>query len=237
MRYSKAQIVKNYILGNIENGIYRVGHAIESEPALVRKLGISRVTIREAIRELVEENILERQHGRGTFVLEQPLFKGFQCGLGFSDEMHRHGMTPSAKFVEVKQCNADKEVAKQLHIKEGSLVWNVKRLRLANDHPIAVENEYFALGIVPHLDEEIVSKSIYGYLDEQNIHLSYADQKFDAISADETLAKQLHVSIGEPLIRMYIIAYLKNGTPFNCGTTYYRTDIFKLAQTVYRHKG
>lgn len=55
---------------------------IDSEPQLVDKLGISRVTVREAIRELVEEKFLERQHGRGTFILEQPKFKEFQCGIG-----------------------------------------------------------------------------------------------------------------------------------------------------------
>lgn len=234
MRYNKTQQVKNYILKNIESGEYRVGHAIESEPTLVKKLGISRVTIRDAIRELAEENILERQHGRGTFVIEQPMFKGFQCGLGFTDEMIRNGMQPSAKHVEVREVPAPAEVVRHLQINPNNMVWNVKRLRLANDHPVALENEYFSKDIVPHLSEEIAQQSIYGYLSSQNIDFSHADQKIDAMPADEELSRMLHVALGEPLIRMYVIAYLKNGTPFNCGTTYYRTDIFKLAQTVYR---
>ena len=87
----KSQIVKEYILQNIANGIYPIGHMIESEITLSEKLHISRMTVRDAIRDLVEENILEKQHGRGTFVLKQPKFKGFQCGIGFSEEMKKHG--------------------------------------------------------------------------------------------------------------------------------------------------
>ena len=97
----KSQIVKEYILQNIANGVYPIGHMIESEPVLSEKLKISRMTIREAIRDLVEENILEKQHGRGTFVLKQPKFKGFQCGIGFTEEMKRHGMIPSASHISL----------------------------------------------------------------------------------------------------------------------------------------
>jgi len=80
-----------------------------------------------------------------------------------------------------------------------------------------------------------MNKSIYQYIrDEYGLEFSYADQKLDAVAAEKRVADALNVPIGQPLIRMYIIAYLKNGTPFNCGTTYYRTDNFTLIQTVFK---
>ena len=230
----KSQIVKEYILQNISNGKYPIGHMIESEPVLSEKLHISRMTIREAIRDLVEENILEKQHGRGTFVLKQPKFKGFQCGIGFSEEMKRHGMTPSASNIVLLETIADEQIAQDLHLPIGAPIWNIKRVRLANDSPIAYEDEYFAKTIVPNLTLDIANNSIYNYLKEQDIEFTYADQMLDAVLATEEIAQLLEVPVGTPLIRMYIIAYLKNGTPFNCGTTYYRTDNYQLSQTVFR---
>ena len=230
----KSQIAKEYILQNIASGVYPIGHMIESEPVLSEKLKISRMTIREAIRDLVEENILEKQHGRGTFVLKQPKFKGFQCGIGFSEEMIRHGMTPSARNVILQETQATEDIANDLHIPVNAAIWNIKRVRLANDIPIAYEDEYFSKTIVPNLTEEIAYDSIYKYLSQQGIEFTYADQMLDAVLANDEIASLLEVPVGTPLIRMYIIAHLKNGTPFNCGTTYYRTDNYQLSQTIFR---
>lgn len=234
MKDKKTKLVKNFILSNIKSGVYRTGQMIDSEPQLVGKLGISRVTVREAIRELVEEKFLERQHGRGTFVLEQPKFKEFQCGIGFSKEMLRCNMKPSSKFVNVTEIEADASIIKDLKLSSETSVWYVSRLRLADNQPIAVEHEYFSKSIIPYLSIQIAQGSIYEYLTSQNLEYSYIDQKIDAILAQNDIAKLLNVKNNTPLIRMYIIAYLKNGTPFNCGTTYYLTDVFKLSQTVYK---
>ncbi|MDD6466578.1 MAG: GntR family transcriptional regulator [Erysipelotrichaceae bacterium] len=231
---SKTQTVKDYILSHIESGVYQVGQMIDSELVLADRLQVSRVTVRDAIRDLVEENILEKEHGRGTFVLKQPKFKGFRCGIGFTEEILRNQMHPSAKHVEVIETVADEEVAESLQIPVHSPVWNVSRLRLADDHPVAVEYEFFSKAIVPELTLEAAQSSIYRYIHQFGIDFSYVDQTIDAASANEILADLLEVEIGTPLVRMYIVAHLKNGTPFNCGTTYYRTDHFKLTQTVYQ---
>ena len=233
-KISKTAEVKKYIIANIESGIYGIGQMIESELALSKKFGVSRLTVREALRDLVEGKVLQKQQGRGTFVLKQPQFKGFQCGIGFSAEMSRHNMIPSAKNVRVESAIASIQVQEELKLSEGSEIWFVSRLRLANHQPIAVEQEFFSKAIVPFLSTEIAKHSIYGYLQEQGISFSYVDQMIDAVAATEEIAKQLEVPIGEPLIQMYLVAYLENGTPFNCGTTYYRTDTYKLLQTVYQ---
>ncbi|MGN1344537.1 MAG: GntR family transcriptional regulator [Traorella sp.] len=232
----KSQIVKEYILKNIDNGIYQVGQMIDSEITLSEKLKISRMTVREAIRDLVEDNILEKQHGRGTFVLKQPRFKGFQCGVGFSEEMKRHGMIPSSRDVSLTEIEASEEIAQDLQIAVHTSVWNIKRIRLANDIPVAYEDEYFSKTIIPSLTLEITNHSIYEYLQKEGLEFSYVDQMLDAVIADQKISQLLDVPVNTPLIRMYIIAYLKNGMPFNCGTTYYRNDHFKLSQTVYIKK-
>lgn len=230
----KAQMVKEYILENIANKKYLAGHRIESEPVLSERLKVSRMTVREAIRDLVEEKVLQKQQGRGTFVLKQPKFKGFQCGIGFSEEMRRHGMTPSVSDVKLCEIMANEEIAQDLEIPLHSKVWKINRICLADGLPVAYEDEYFSKLIVPNLTSDIVSHSIYQYLASIGIEFAYVDQMFDAILADETVAEKLNVPVGFPLIRMMIVAYLKNGTPFNCGITYYRTDSFKLSQTVFR---
>lgn len=231
----KHDIVKQYILKQIDSGFYRVGQNIESESDLTKKLEVSRMTVRKAIDDLVFDNILFRMHGKGTYVCERSKYTEFQCGIGFTEEVLKRNMKPSAKDITVSKVKADEEIAHDLQIAIDDDVWKVIRTRCADDVPLAYETEYYSAALVETLDEDIAASSIYKYLEvHQDLEFTYADQKIDAVIANHKLAEILGIQEGAPLIRMYIVAYLKNGTPFNCGTTYYRVDNFKLIQTIYK---
>ena len=222
MKKSKTDAVRNFILKNINNGVYKEGQMVDSEPTLVKKLGVSRVTVREAIRGLVEENILQKQQGRGTFVIQQPLFDRFQSGIGFSKETIASNTVHSEKNVKVTSIVPSNKILADLHLPPNSEVWFVSRLRLVDDKPMAVEHEYFAKNIVLTLPRKNAESSIHDYLETQGISSSHVDQIIETVEADGNIAKQLEVEQKTPLARIYLIAYLKNGTPFNCGYTYYR---------------
>ena len=193
------------------------------------------MTVRKAIDELIVDNLLIRRQGKGTYVREKPKFMEFQCGIGFTEEVLKRNRVPSTKETIITEMEADALLAENLQIPLRAPVWSVHRVRCADNEIIALEEEYFTKALIPELNEQVVSNSIYQYIrDEYGLEFSYADQKLDAVAAEKRVADALNVPIGQPLIRMYIIAYLKNGTPFNCGTTYYRTDNFTLIQTVFK---
>ena len=232
---NKNEIIKNYILSQIQSGFYHAGESIESENVLAAKLQTSRMTVRKAIDELIVDNLLIRRQGKGTYVRATTNFMEFQCGIGFTEEVLKRNRVPSTKETIITEMEADALLAENLQIPLRAPVWSVHRVRCADNEIIALEEEYFTKALIPELNEQVVSNSIYQYIrDEYGLEFSYADQKLDAVAAEKRVADALNVPIGQPLIRMYIIAYLKNGTPFNCGTTYYRTDNFTLIQTVFK---
>lgn len=232
---SKNELVKNYIRSQIHSGFYNTGESIESENELAAKLQTSRMTVRKAIDDLIVENLLLRRQGKGTYVRHKPRFMEFQCGIGFTEEVRKRNMIPSAKDIQVREVTADDSLADDLHVSKGAPLWSIRRVRCADDMIIALEEEYFVKALIPELNKDIVADSIYRYISEKyGLEFSYADQKLDAVAADKDVAEALGVKIGQPLIRMFIIAHLSNGTAFNCGTTYYRTDQFSLIQTVFK---
>ncbi|WP_159649279.1 GntR family transcriptional regulator [Erysipelothrix aquatica] len=230
---NKYEVVIDYINQRIDSGFYKAHQMIDSENELAEALNISRVTVRRAIDELVSDRVLYRQHGRGTFVRSIPSYKEFRNGVGFTREVLRRDEIPSSKDVELRRIFANEDIAQQLQIIVGEPVWEVKRTRCANNVPIVFEHVYFPEKLVGILVEDDLSGSLYALLEARGIQFDYADQSLQAILADAQLSKQLNISVGDPLIKMEVIAYMENGTPFNSGSSYYQTSSFKLYQTVF----
>lgn len=232
---SKNDIVKNYILDQIEKSIYCEGQLIESEIRLCTLLNISRMTVRKALDELASEGIIFKEKGRGTFVAKKPKFSEFQCGVGFTQEVLKRGMIPSSKEVTLNLVEADKEISSKLGIEEHEKVWEVKRIRCANDTPVISVKEYYLYKLCPDLTLTIAQHSIYEHLEKKAVTFAFADQKLAAVRCSAAMSKQLHVKENHPLIMLESIVYMKNGTIFNYGIEYYCTDHFNIMQSVYNH--
>lgn len=235
MNHSKNEIVKQYILKKIEDRIYVEGSMIASELQLCKQLQVSRMTVRKALDELVQDGIIYKEKGRGSFVAKKPKYAQFRCGVGFSQEAHKRGMVPSSKDAALELCEADETLAKHLHIQIGDKLWKVTRVRCADDIPVTYVEEYYLYSLCPDLTLDILHHSIYDHLESKGITYACLDQSLEAVLCDETIALKLGVKKGHPLIRMSIIVYMKNGVAYNCGTEYYRTDKFTLIQSIY-HK-
>lgn len=231
---TKKDIVRNYIMGQINSNIYKPHEMIESENQLSSKIGVSRVTVRNAIEELVNERILIKHHGKGTYLNSFPSFSDFMNGIGFSHEVKRRNMIPSAKLLNLEITEPTLQLRKELKLSENEKVVRVERVRFADNIPVAYESASFPYSILGDINEGEASNSIYDYLEKKGYIFDYADQRVNATVADSSLSKLLDVPVGHPLIEMYVLAYTKEGLPFNAGTTYYQTNTFKLVQTVYK---
>lgn len=230
----KYEVVKQYILKQIESGIYQPHQIIESEFELAENLSVSRITVRRGIEELVNQKILSKKKGIGTFVNPIPKFFGFKAGIGFSSEVKSMGMEPSTKLLKLEKIKADEKLAKDMRVLVGDELWLVERIRYADEVPISYELEYFDATLIPELTVDICEKSIYGYLETKGIEYEFVDQKISAVISDEMTSNYLNINIASPLIDTKIIAYLENGKPFNVGYALYQTDSFYLMHTVYK---
>src|SRR5581483_11186818 len=139
-----------------------VGDAIPSERQLGLDFGVSRLTVRAALDELVREGYLVRRRGAGTFVAEPKVAKGIDI-TSFSDDMRARGLTPASRTLELRTIPAGARLGRILHVSPSEPVVAVKRLRLADGDPVAIvggtqtveptvtnEEESAALGVPLH---------------------------------------------------------------------------------------
>lgn len=152
----------------IQAGSYRPGSRLPSEAELAEQLAVSRPTLRESLRLLEERGTIERRHGRGTFVRERPIHKELNRNFGITSMIRSAGYEPSARDTKLTQVIADAELAERLGLRFGDPVWQIERVRLADERPVVLSIDSLPSYLVApgHLDE-IVSgeeQSLYSLL-------------------------------------------------------------------------
>ena len=151
----------------IEKGQLKPGEMIPSERELAETYDISRMTVRQAINNLVNDGYLVRKRGKGTFVaamkIEQPL-KGL---TSFSEDMRARGMEPGTTVLAFNIVPASTSLAQLLDVREGADLYEIRRIRLADQLPMALETLYIPCTLVPHLTREIVSGSVYDFIEKE----------------------------------------------------------------------
>jgi GntR family transcriptional regulator len=140
------------------------GDQIPSEPALCETYRLSRGTVRQALQGLVDDGLLRRDQGRGTFVAE-PMGRSQHFSLSsFADEMRRQRRVPSTRLLTSQFGPASAEVAERLSIESGTPVFHIKRLRLADAQPVVIESRYLAKSLCPDLLGEDLEKASLHWL-------------------------------------------------------------------------
>src|SRR6185369_1554742 len=155
---SKQVLTRQRVLELIE--LLNVGEAIPSERRLSTDLGISRLTVRAALDDLVRDGYLERRHGSGTFVSEPKIAQQLTL-TSFSEDMRRRGMTAGSKTIELRETHAGAAVGRALNVSPDSRVVLIRRLRLADGEPMALETLHVPADRVPGLTREALEKE-YG---------------------------------------------------------------------------
>jgi GntR family transcriptional regulator len=141
-----------------------VGDSIPSERQLGVDLGVSRLTVRAALDELVREGYLVRRRGAGTFVAEPKVAKGIDIN-SFSDDMRARGMTPASRTLDLAIVPAGARMGRILHVSPAEPVVAVKRLRLADGDPMAIELLHVRQSLVPGMTaSDLEENSFYDLL-------------------------------------------------------------------------
>jgi GntR family transcriptional regulator len=148
-----------------------VGEAIPSERQLSGELGVSRLTVRAALDDLVREGFLQRRHGAGTFVSEPKIAQELTM-TSFTEDMHRRGMVPSSKTLELKSVTAGARLGRLLHVSPSEEIVVVTRLRYADRETMAIETLHVAESLVPGLTaKDLEEHSFYVTNEEESAAL------------------------------------------------------------------
>lgn len=227
--------LEEYIKQQIEGGLLQEEETIPSEREFAERFEISRMTVRQAINNLVMDGYLYRQKGRGTFVNKKKVEQELQGLTSFTEDMLSRGMTPSNRLLSFQILPADAKTAKELSISEGELIYKIKRSRLADGAPMALETAYIPVSIVPGLTEGNSNQSLYRYIEEVlSLSISEAKQEIEASIADESAAKELSIEKGAPILLMVRTSFLQDGTPFELVKSAFRADRYRFIHTMKR---
>ncbi len=227
--------LEEYIKAQIENGELEPDQAIPSERVYADMFQISRMTIRQALTNLVNEGYLYRQKGKGTFVNKQKLEQRLQGLTSFTEDMRERGLTPSSRLISFEIIPAGRGIADRLNLAENTPVYEIKRVRLANNLPVALETTYLPANLVKGLTEEIINQSLYQYIEEKlSLEISEATQQIEASIAREQELRHLEIEKGSPVLLILRTSILKDGSPFEFVKSAYRADRYKFVHTMKR---
>ncbi|MFN2744987.1 MULTISPECIES: GntR family transcriptional regulator [unclassified Bacillus (in: firmicutes)] len=213
----------------VETKDLKPGDLIPSEREFAEKYEVSRMTVRQAVNNLVNEGILVRKRGKGTFIakpkIEQPL-KGL---TSFSEDMKSRGMTPGTNMLGFGIIACDQRTAHKLEIAEGSPVYEVKRIRLADEIPMAYEISYLPADLIKGLTEDIMSASLYDYVENTlSLTIDRAAQTLEPSIATQAESEPLDIDVGAPVLLIERCSYLEDGRPFEMVKSVYRGDRYKF---------
>ncbi|MGB7757767.1 MAG: GntR family transcriptional regulator [Salinisphaera sp.] len=215
----------------IETGRWQAGEALPSERALAESLHISRITARKALEQLAQRGLIRRTHGSGTFIA--PRFNEPLTRLSsFTELLAQRGFTPSSRWLSRRIEMPTSEEAFRLGLRSNARVARLKRLRLADDVVMAVEQSCLPEYVLA--EPEAVETSLYKTLDERGQPIMRALQHITAVNADAETAALVSVPHGEALLEVTRLGYLADGSPAELTVSYCRTHYYDFMVELHR---
>ncbi|MGN8157476.1 GntR family transcriptional regulator [Salinisphaera sp. RV14] len=215
----------------IEAGRWQAGEALPSERALADVLHISRITARKALEQLAQRGLIRRTHGSGTFIA--PRFNEPLTRLAsFTELLTQRGFTPSSRWLSRRIDSPTSEEAFRLGLHSNARVARLKRLRLADDVVMAVEESCLPEAVLP--EPEAVETSLYKTLEDLGRPIMRALQHITAVNADAETAALVSVPEGEALLEVTRSSYLADGSPAELSVSYCRTHYYDFMVELHR---
>ncbi len=207
--------IKQQIRDLIDSNTWQHGMQIPTELELCESFGVSRTTIRQALQTLVNDGLLERHRGKGTFVcrpkLEQPMTNVYS--------LHRfllsRGLTPETRVLELKHAIARSHTASSLRVDAGAPVWKLTRLRLGSGRPMAIDTSWLPTSIWPQFDlQDLEGRSLYDILfTRHGRRVKRAQEVWEPVLLDSYEAEILESKQGSPAFLIERTTYDEADTP------------------------
>jgi GntR family transcriptional regulator len=203
--------IQQAVLEQIQQGALKPGQQLPTEAELAQQYQVSRITAKRAMDELVHQGRAFRQQGRGTFVAQTRIrdISGFGS---FSQDMKSRGLTPGSRVLLLKEIDPDAETRTILRLVNGERVFILKRLRLANDDPVAVETSLLPCRLFPGLDhEDLNDQSLYALMKEKYLTIpTWADAEIEARLATKEETALLHLEPRKPVLAAHRLTFAAN---------------------------
>lgn len=220
--------IHNQIKRDIEEHVYNVGDRIPAERQLAVEFGVSRMTLRQAIKTLEDEGILERRLGSGTYVASRKVQEKMSGIMSFTEIMQANGQLPSSKLISYKVGQPSLSEKERLGLDEESRILRMERIRYADQVPICHEVVTIPYQLVEGLSKSDISTHLYETLSKNGYEVGQVTEHISAAIANENDAKLLEVKKGEALITRRQVTELSTGKPFEYTRARYVAERFEF---------
>ncbi|KRM00470.1 MAG: GntR family transcriptional regulator [Liquorilactobacillus hordei] len=222
--------IQDDIKNSINSGKFSHGEKIPTETQLQKMFNVSRVTVRKAINGLVDNGVLIRQQGIGTFVNYKKVNRKIEYVRGFTDSCIENGLTPKTILLDKEIITPTPEIKRQLKLADGEQAIWIRRKRLANEKPIMLENNYFSQKRFAFLLNENLENSLYHLLGKKyNIFPDNPGKTtLELCVSDIKLAKIMEINIGVPFFYMETEISDQNKILIHVGHQYYLGEYYKF---------
>ncbi|MFD1037409.1 GntR family transcriptional regulator [Virgibacillus byunsanensis] len=219
------QIAKD-IRAKVNKGLYQEGEQIPTEDEIAQQYGVSRMTARNSVTELVRDGIIFRIHGKGAFVSHGKVERNLNKITGFHEDMIAMGLQPSSKIIKLKKRFPTDKERNGLKIHRLSSVFEVKRIRYVDDIPYGFQKLIVPEYLVPDLTEVNLEKeSLYYHLRKIEKPIHVAEQRMEAVM-EPKINQILDIPKTIPFFFFERTSYLEEKLPVELLYSYFRGDKF-----------
>lgn len=221
----KHQAIYDYLAQSFAKEL-KPGDKIPSERELCEKFAVSRMTVRQAIGDLVAEGKLERIQGKGTFVAHEKLDLQLRI-TSFSQEMRMRGMIPATRVLSCEERIPPSSIATSFGLEDGQTIYYIRRLRFADDTPMCVEISHLPAHLLPKFITPQPPEGIYTELNARGYTPTWGEDVIESVLLDTEMSNLLEVGERSAGLLVSRRTYAE-GTLICLTKSYYRGDRHKL---------
>lgn len=213
----------------ISAGELKPGDALPTESSLQEAFNVSRVTVRQALKLLTEEQIVESIQGSGTYVKEERVNYDIYQLTGFYEKLADRNVDTHSEVSIFEVLKADAKLAEKLNLSHDDKIWHVKRVRFIKQKPVNLEETWMPLAMFPDLTWEVMENSKYHYVEQiKKLVIDRSEQELVPIMPSEEAIAALSLDPTKPILEKVSRGFLKDGRVFEYSRNVFNTDDYKF---------
>ncbi|MCM7471200.1 GntR family transcriptional regulator [Enterobacter bugandensis] len=221
----------------ISAGELKPGDALPTESSLQEAFNVSRVTVRQALKLLTEEQIVESIQGSGTYVKEERVNYDIYQLTGFYEKLADRNVDTHSEVSIFEVLKADAKLAEKLNLSHDDKVWHVKRVRFIKQKPVNLEETWMPLAMFPDLTWEVMENSKYHYVEQiKKLVIDRSEQELMPIMPSEEAIAALSLDPAKPILEKVSRGFLKDGRVFEYSRNVFNTDDYKFTLVARRRQ-
>jgi len=227
--------IKEVLKEQILKGDFPPYERMPSESEMMAKFKVSRITVRQALKDLHSEGLIFTAQGKGTFASKPKAMQEVEYLEGFEEAMNPKGYETSARLISLKEINPGQSVKEQLGLSQKEKAVEIVRVRYLNREPVSVDTSYFPVRIGHKLFPKNLEKDIFPLLENDlGIALGKARISLEARAADAAIALHLGIEVGSPIMWVERLTHDRDENPIDYEYLAFRGDAYKYRFTIDR---